>query len=240
MPRSVLIIGGNRGIGHATVRAFAERGEDVAFTYRTGGPEPDLLYLGAMAVECDVTDPQQVENAFKEVEADQGAVEVLVVNAGITKDNLLLRMPEEDFASVLETNLTAAARVAKRAVRSMLKAKRGGRIILVSSAVALKGEAGQTNYAASKAGLIGFGRSLAREIGSRGITVNIVAPGLTDTAMAAALAAERVEEILRDVPLGRIGTPEEIAATIAFLAGEEAAYITGAVVPVDGGISMGH
>ncbi|SOE32539.1 3-oxoacyl-ACP reductase FabG [Streptomyces sp. OK228] len=240
MSRSVLIIGGNRGIGHAAVRAFAQRGDSVAFTYRTGDPEPDLLFLGAMPVRCDITDPEQVESAFKEVEADQGPVEVLVANAGITRDNLLLRMSEEDFAAVLETNLTASYRLAKRATRSMLKAKRGGRIVLVSSAVALRGEVGQTNYAASKAGLIGFGRSLAREIGSRQITVNIVTPGLTDTAMAAALPEDRVKEILRDVPLGRIGNPEEIASTISFLASEEAAYITGAVVPVDGGISMGH
>ncbi|NNN34650.1 3-oxoacyl-ACP reductase FabG [Streptomyces sp. S3(2020)] len=240
MSRSVLIIGGNRGIGHATARAFAQRGDTVAFTYRTDGPAPDLVMDGAMAVHCDITDPEQVERAFKEVEADQGPVEVLVVNAGITRDNLLLRMPEEDFAAVLDTNLTAAYRLAKRATRSMLKARRGGRIILVSSAVALKGEAGQTNYAASKAGLIGFGRSLAREIGSRGITVNIVTPGLTDTAMAAALPKERIEKIIGDVPIGRIGRPEEIASAISFLASEEAAYITGAVVPVDGGISMGH
>ncbi|MET7571223.1 3-oxoacyl-ACP reductase FabG [Streptomyces sp. NPDC005492] len=239
MSRSVLITGGNRGIGHAAVRAFVHRGDSVAFTYRTGGIDPDLAFLGALPVHCDITDPEQVESAFKEVEADQGPVEVLVVNAGITRDNLLLRMPEEDFASVLETNLTASYRLAKRAVRGMLKAKRG-RIIFVSSAVALKGEAGQTNYAASKAGLIGFGRSLAREIGSRGITVNIVSPGLTDTAMAGALPKKRVEKIIGDVPLGRIGKPEEIASAIAFLASEEAAYVTGAVVPVDGGISMGH
>ncbi|MFD4562441.1 MULTISPECIES: 3-oxoacyl-ACP reductase FabG [Streptomyces] len=239
MSRSVLVTGGNRGIGHAAVRAFAHRGDSVAFTYRTGGIDPDLAFLGAMPVHCDITDPEQVESAFKEVEADQGPVEVLVVNAGIARDNLLPFMSEEDFAAVLDTNLTASYRLAKRAVRGMLKAKRG-RIILVSSAVALKGEAGQTNYAASKAGLIGFGRSLAREIGSRGITVNIVAPGLTDTAMAAALPKERVEKIISDVPLRRIGNPEEIAAAIAFLASEDAAYITGAVVPVDGGISMGH
>ncbi|WP_328935086.1 MULTISPECIES: 3-oxoacyl-ACP reductase FabG [unclassified Streptomyces] len=239
MSRSVLITGGNRGIGHAAVRAFAHRGDSVAFTYRTGGIDPDLAFLGAMPVHCDITDPEQVESAFKEVEADQGPVEVLVVNAGITRDGPLPFMSEEDFAAVLDTNLTASYRLAKRAVRGMLKAKRG-RIILVSSAVALKGEAGQTNYAASKAGLIGFGRSLAREIGSRGITVNIVAPGLTDTPMAAALPEDRVQKIIGDVPLGRIGNPEEIASAIAFLASEEAAYITGAVIPVDGGISMGH
>ncbi|WP_405729109.1 3-oxoacyl-ACP reductase FabG [Streptomyces sp. NBC_00028] len=240
MSRSVLIIGGNRGIGHSTVRAFLERGDKVAFTHRSSGADPDLAYLGALPVLCDITDPEQVESAFKEVEADQGPVEVLVANAGITRDKLLLRMSEEDFTTVLETNLIASYRLAKRATWSMVKAKQGGRIILVSSAVALKGEAGQTNYAASKAGLIGFGRSLAREVGSRGITVNIVTPGLTDTAMAAALPETRVNEIIGDVPLGRIGRPEEIAATIAFLASEEASYITGAVVPVDGGISMGH
>lgn len=239
MSRSVLIIGGNRGIGHATVRAFVERGDKVAFTHRSGA-DPELAYLGALPVLCDITDPEQVESAFKEVEADQGPVEVLVANAGITRDKLLVRMSEEDFTTVLETNLIASYRLAKRATWSMVKAKQGGRIILVSSAVALKGEAGQTNYAASKAGLIGFGRSLAREVGSRSITVNIVTPGLTDTAMAAALPETRVNEIIGDVPLGRIGRPEEIAATIAFLASEEASYITGAVVPVDGGISMGH
>ncbi|MFJ4828764.1 3-oxoacyl-ACP reductase FabG [Streptomyces sp. NPDC088747] len=240
MPRSVLITGGNRGIGHATVRAFIGRGDRVAFTHRTESASFDLVHDGALPLYCDVTDPEQVESAFKEAEVDQGPVEVLVANAGITRDNLLLRMPEEDFAAVLDTNLTASYRLAKRATRSMLKAKRGGRIILVSSAVALRGEAGQTNYAASKAGLIGFGRSLAREIGSRGITVNIVAPGLTNTAMAAALPEERVQKIIDDVPLGRIGNAEEIASAIAFLASEEASYITGAVIPVDGGISMGH
>ncbi|MEV6512927.1 3-oxoacyl-ACP reductase FabG [Streptomyces sp. NPDC051642] len=239
MSRSVLITGGNRGIGHAAVRAFLHRDDLVAFTHRTESASFDLVHDGALPLYCDVTNPEEVESAFKEVEAEHGPVEVLVLNAGITRDNLLMRMSEEDFAAVLDTNLTASYRLAKRAVRGMLKAKRG-RIILVSSAVALKGEAGQTNYAASKAGLIGFGRSLAREIGSRGITVNIVAPGLTDTAMAAALPEERVQKIISDVPLGRIGNPEEIASAIAFLASEEAAYITGAVIPVDGGISMGH
>ncbi|MFE9601509.1 3-oxoacyl-ACP reductase FabG [Streptomyces hokutonensis] len=239
MSRSVLITGGNRGIGYSTVRAFIDRGDRVAFTHRTESASFDLVHDGALPLYCDVTDPEEVESAFKEAEASQGPVEVLVANAGITRDNLLPFMSEEDFATVLDTNLTASYRLAKRAVRGMLKARRG-RIILVSSAVALKGEAGQTNYAASKAGLIGFGRSLAREIGSRGITVNIVAPGLTDTAMAAALPEERVAKIIGDVPLGRIGNPEEIASAIAFLASEEASYITGAVIPVDGGISMGH
>ncbi|MGW5200773.1 3-oxoacyl-ACP reductase FabG [Streptomyces spiralis] len=239
MSRSILITGGNRGIGHATALAFADLGHKVAFTYRGGQPPADLLERGCLAVRCDVTDPEQVELAFKEAEAVHGPVEVLVANAGITRDQLLLRMSEEDFAAVLETNLFGAFRVVKRAVRSMLRAKHG-RIVLISSAVALKGEAGQTNYAASKAGLIGFGRSLAKEIGSRGITVNVITPGLTDTDMAGALDEERTAAIVREVPLNRIGRPEEIASTVAFLASDAASYITGAVVPVDGGISMGH
>ncbi|MFE0997826.1 3-oxoacyl-ACP reductase FabG [Streptomyces mutabilis] len=238
MSRSILITGGNRGIGHATALAFAEAGHKVAFTYRGQAPA-DLVERGCLAVQCDVTDPEEVDFAFKEVESIHGPVETLVANAGITRDSLLLRMSEEDFAAVLETNLMGAFRVAKRATRSMLRA-RHGRIVLISSAVALKGEAGQTNYAASKAGLIGFGRSLAREIGSRGITVNIVTPGLTATRMAGALNEEQTTAIVDQVPLGRIGRPEEIASTVAFLASDAAAYITGAVVPVDGGISMGH
>ncbi|MFF9313855.1 3-oxoacyl-ACP reductase FabG [Streptomyces sp. NPDC014748] len=239
MSRSILITGGNRGIGHATALAFAEAGHKVAVTYRSGEAPADLVERGCLPVQCDVTVAEQVELAFKTAEAAHGPVEVLVANAGITRDSLLLRMSEEDFAAVLETNLVGAFRVAKRATRSMLRA-RHGRIVLISSAVALKGEAGQTNYAASKAGLIGFGRSLAREIGSRGITVNIVTPGLTDTDMARALDEERTAAIVGQVPLGRIGRPEEIASTVAFLASDAAAYITGAVVPVDGGISMGH
>ncbi|MFC8708933.1 MULTISPECIES: 3-oxoacyl-[acyl-carrier-protein] reductase [unclassified Streptomyces] len=239
MTRSVLITGGNRGIGHATALSFADAGHKVAFTYRSGEAPADLVERGCLGVRCDVTDPEQIELAFKEVEAAHGPVEVLVANAGITRDGLLMRMPEEDFAAVLETNLVGAFRVAKRATRSMLRA-RHGRIVLISSAVALKGETGQTNYAASKAGLIGFGRSLAREIGSRGITVNVVAPGLTATDMSAALDEARTKAILDQVPLGRIGRPEEIAATVAFLASDAAAYVTGAVLPVDGGISMGH
>lgn len=239
MSRSIMITGGNRGIGHATALAFAKAGHKVAFTYRSGQASADLVERGCVAVRCDVTDAEQVELAFKEAETVNGPVEVLVANAGITRDSLLLRMSEEDFAAVLETNLTGAFRVAKRATKSMLRA-RYGRIVLISSAVALKGEAGQTNYAASKAGLIGFGRSLAREIGSRGITVNVVTPGLTDTDMAGALDEARTAAIVSQVPLGRIGRPEEIASTVAFLASDAAAYITGAVVPVDGGISMGH
>ncbi|MGW4345257.1 3-oxoacyl-ACP reductase FabG [Streptomyces sp. NPDC004690] len=239
MSRSILITGGNRGIGHATALAFAEAGHKVAVTYRSGEAPADLVERGCLPVQCDVTVAEHVELAFKTAEAAHGPVEVLVANAGITRDSLLLRMSEEDFAAVLETNLFGTFRVAKRATRSMLRA-RHGRIVLISSAVALKGEAGQTNYAASKAGLIGFGRSLAREIGSRGITVNIVTPGLTDTDMAGALDEERTAAIVGQVPLGRIGRPEEIAATVTWLASDAAAYITGAVVPVDGGISMGH
>ncbi|MFE9597154.1 SDR family oxidoreductase [Streptomyces hokutonensis] len=225
MSRSVLITGGNRGIGHAAVRAFTQRGDHVAFTHYTESASFDLVHDGALPVYCDITDPEQVESAFKEIEADQGPVEVLVVNAGITRDNPP-RTPEEDFAAVLDTNLTASCQLAKWAARGMLKAKRG-RIILVPSAVALKGET-QTDDAASTAGLVEFGRSLAREFGSSGITVHIVSPGPAGTAMA------------DDVPLGRIGNPEEIASAIAFLASEEAALDAGSRVPVGGGISMGH
>ncbi|BCM65688.1 ketoreductase [Streptomyces sp. EAS-AB2608] len=239
MSRSILITGGNRGISHAAARAFAGMGDKVAFPCRSGEPAEDLVQRGCLAVRCGVTEPEQVELAFKEAEAAHGPVEVLVANAGITRDQLLVRTSEEDFALVLETNLFGAFRTAKRAVRSMLRARHGG-IVLVSSAVAFKGEAGQTNYAAPKVGLIGFGRSLAREIGSRGITVNVVTPGLTDTDMTAALDEGRGAAIVREVPLNRIGRPGEIASTIAFLASDAASYVTGAVVPVDGGISMGH
>jgi 3-oxoacyl-[acyl-carrier protein] reductase len=225
MSRSVLITGGNHGIGHAAVYAFLRRGDHVAFTHYSESASFDLVHDGALPVYCDITDPEQVESAFKEVEADQGPVELLVVNADIPRDNPL-RTPEEDVAAVLDTNLTAACRLARRAARSMLTAKRG-RIIFVPSAVALKGET-QTDYAASTAGLVDFGHSLTREIGSSGITVNIVSLGPIGTAVAG------------DVPLGRIGNPEEIASAIAFLPSEEAAFDTGVRVPVGGGISMGH
>jgi 3-oxoacyl-[acyl-carrier protein] reductase len=234
MSRSVLVTGGARGIGLATARAFAGAGDDVAVTYRSTRAPDDLF-----AVKCDITDPEQVEQAYKEVEERQGRVEVLVANAGVTRDQLLLRMSEEDFTSVLDTNLTGTFRVVKRAVRGMLRA-RAGRIVLVSSAVGLRGEAGQANYAASKAGLVGFARSLARELGSRGITVNVVAPGLTETAMSDALSEEQRAEMVRQIPAGRLAQPEEIAAAVRFLASPEAAYITGAVLPVDGGGGMGH
>ncbi|RAJ65716.1 3-oxoacyl-[acyl-carrier-protein] reductase [Streptomyces sp. Amel2xB2] len=239
MSRSVLVTGGNRGIGLAIARAFAAAGDAVAVTYRTGEPPQELTDLGCLAVRCDITDPEQVERAYKEVEEKQGPVEVLVANAGVTRDQLLLRMSEEDFAAVLETNLTGTFRVVKRASKRMLRAHKG-RIVLISSVVGLMGSAGQANYAASKAGLVGFARSLARELGSRNITCNVIAPGFVDTDMTQALSDEQRANIVEQVPLGRYAQPEEVAASVRFLASDEAAYITGAVVPVDGGLGMGH
>ncbi|GGP67839.1 MULTISPECIES: 3-oxoacyl-[acyl-carrier-protein] reductase [Streptomyces] len=234
MSRSVLVTGGNRGIGLAIARAFAEAGDKVAITYRSGEPP-----TGFLAVKCDITDPEQVEQAYKEIEEKQGAVEVLVANAGVTRDQLLLRMSEEDFTSVVETNLTGTFRVVKRASKAMLRARKG-RVVLISSVVGLMGSPGQANYAASKAGLVGFARSLARELGSRNITVNVVAPGFVDTDMTRVLTDEQRAGIVGNVPLGRYAQPEEIAASVRFLASEDAAYITGAVIPVDGGLGMGH
>lgn len=239
MSRSVLVTGGNRGIGLAIARAFAGAGDAVAVTYRTGEPPQELTDLGCLAVRCDITDPGQVEKAYKEIEEKQGPVEVLVANAGVTRDQLLLRMSEEDFATVLETNLTGTFRVVKHAAKRMLRA-RTGRIVLISSVVGLLGSAGQANYAASKAGLVGFARSLARELGSRNITCNVVAPGFVDTDMTKALSDEQRANIVGQVPLGRYAQPEEVAASVRFLASDEAAYITGAVIPVDGGLGMGH
>ncbi len=234
MSRSVLVTGGNRGIGRAIASAFAAAGDDVAITYRSGEPPPG--YLG---VRCDVTKPEQVAAAFDTVEASHGPVEVLVANAGITRDTLLLRMSEEDWFSVVDTNLTGTFRVVKRAARGMLRLKRG-RIVLVSSVVGLLGSAGQVNYAASKAGLIGMARSLARELGSRGITTNVVAPGFVQTDMTAELSPETQADYLKAVPLGRFATPDEVAGVVRWLASADAGYITGAVIPVDGGLGMGH
>jgi 3-oxoacyl-[acyl-carrier protein] reductase len=218
----------------ACAQRFVAQGDRVAVTYNSS-PPPDGLF----AVKCDVTDPESVDAAFKAVEAEFGPVEVLVSNAGITKDGLLLRMSEADFGTVVDANLTAAYRVAKRATQGMLRA-RAGRIIFMSSVVALLGSAGQANYAASKAGLVGLARSLARELGSRSITVNVVAPGPVETDMTAALGDKRLAELTAAVPLARMASADEIAGVVVFLASPDAAYITGAVIPVDGGLGMGH
>jgi 3-oxoacyl-[acyl-carrier protein] reductase len=232
--RSVLVTGGNRGIGLAIARAFAEIGDAVTITHRAGEPPEGLA-----GVRCDVTDPVSVDAAFAQVEADQGRVEVLVANAGITRDTLLLRMSDDDFTSVVDTNLAGAFRVAKQAARGMLRARRG-RIVLISSVVGLLGSPGQVNYAASKAGLVGMARSIARELGSRGVTANVVAPGFVESDMTAELTTERRDEILRGIPLGRYASADEVARVVRWVASDEAAYITGAVIPVDGGLGMGH
>lgn len=234
MGRSVLVTGGNRGIGLRIARAFAELGDSVAVTHRSG-EAPDGLY----GVICDVTDPESLDRAFADIEEHQGAVEVLVSNAGMTDDGLLLRMSDEAFSSVVDTNLSGGYRVAKRAASKMLRAKRG-RIIFISSVVGLTGSAGQVNYAAAKSGLIGMARSIARELGSRNVTANVVAPGFIDTDMTAVLSEDRRKEILGQVPLRRYGSTEEVAGVVTFLASDAAAYITGAVIPVDGGLGMGH
>jgi 3-oxoacyl-[acyl-carrier protein] reductase len=232
--RVVLVTGGNRGIGLACARAFTALGDRVAVTYRKEPPPGDLF-----TVRCDVTSTTEVDAAFGEIETALGPPEVVVSNAGVNRDSLLLRMSEEAFASVLDANLAGAYRVAKRAAASMVKAHRG-RLIFISSVVALAGSAGQANYAASKAGLVGLARSLARELGGRGITANVVAPGFVDTDMTAALSEARRAEILASVPLKRLAVPDEVAGTVTFLASAEAAYITGAIVPVDGGLGLGH
>jgi len=231
--RSILVTGGNRGIGLAIARAFVANGDQVAVTYRSD-PPPDGLF----GVPCDVTDATAVDAAFSTVEAEHGPVQVLVSNAGMTDDTLLMRMSEESFTTVIDTNLTGAYRVAKRATAAMVRA-RSGRMIFVSSVVALIGAPGQANYAASKAGLIGLARSITRELGSRNITANVIAPGFIDTDMTADLTPARKEQILANVPLGRYGAADDVAATTLFLASDAAAYISGVVLPVDGGLGMG-
>jgi 3-oxoacyl-[acyl-carrier protein] reductase len=234
MSRSVLVTGGNRGIGLAIARAFQAQGDAVAVTHR-GGTVPDDL----LGVRCDVTSPEEVEAAFATAELEHGPVEVLVSNAGITRDTLLLRMSEDDWQDVIRTNLTGAYRVARQAARGMLRMRRG-RMIFISSVVGMSGSAGQVNYAASKAGLVGLARSIARELGSRSITANVVAPGFVETDMTAALGEERRADLLEHIPLGRYADPGEVAAVVTWLAGDAASYITGAVIPVDGGLGMGH
>lgn len=232
--RSVLVTGGSRGIGRAIAERFVAAGHKVATTSRSGEAP-----TGVLGVECDVTDAGQVDAAFSQIEQAHGPVEVLVANAGITKDTLVLRMSDEDWQSVIDTNLTGSFRVAKRAVRPMIK-NRFGRIIFISSVVGMLGSAGQVNYAASKTGLVGLARSLAREIGSRGITANVVAPGFIETDMTAVLSEELVAGYKKQIPLGRLGAVDDVTAAVQFLAGDSAGYITGAQIPVDGGIGMGH
>ncbi|MET7704522.1 3-oxoacyl-ACP reductase FabG [Micromonospora sp. NPDC005215] len=234
MARTVLVTGGNRGIGLAIAQAFAKQGDRVAVTHRSGeAPE------GLFGVRADVTDAASIDAAFTAVEAELGPVEVLVANAGMTADTLLLRMTEEQFTGVVDTNLTGAFRVAKRASGKMLRAK-WGRMIFISSVVGLAGGAGQVNYAASKAGLVGVARSITRELGSRNITANVVAPGFIDTDMTAGLPEDRKAEIRKSIPAGRMASPDEVAGVVTWLASDSAGYVSGAVIPVDGGLGMGH
>lgn len=233
--RTVLVTGGNRGIGRAIAEEFLAAGHRVAVTSRSGQGGPE----GALTVAADVTDAASIDAAFTQVEAEYGPVEVVVANAGITKDTLLLRMKEEDFVDVIDTNLTGAFRVIKCATKGLLRAK-WGRVVLISSVVGLYGSPGQINYAASKSGLVGIARSLTRELGSRGITANVVAPGFIETEMTAVLPEETQKQYLASIPAGRFGEVREVAQTVRWLASDEAGYISGAVIPVDGGLGMGH
>jgi 3-oxoacyl-[acyl-carrier protein] reductase len=234
MARSVLVTGGNRGIGLAIAQAMAKDGDAVTVTYRTGEPP-----AGLAGVTCEVTDSESVKAAFAQVEKDQGPVEVLVANAGITRDQLLMRMSDDEYESVVNTNLGGAFRCVRAASRSMIK-RRYGRIILIGSVVGLSGSPGQVNYAATKSGLVGIARSVSRELGGRGITANVVAPGFIESDMTAVLADARKTAILANIPAGRMGAVDEVANAVRFLASDAAAYITGAVLPVDGGMGMGH
>jgi 3-oxoacyl-[acyl-carrier protein] reductase len=232
--RNVLVTGGNRGIGLAIAQAFAKQGDRVAVTHRGSGA-PDGLF----GVRCDITDPAEVDAAFTAVEAEFGTVEVLVANAGITDDTLLMRMSEEQFTRVVDTNLTGAWRCARRAATKMVRG-RWGRMIFISSVVGLYGAPGQVNYAASKAGLVGIARSITRELGTRNVTANVVAPGYIETDMTAALPDERKAEYRKAIPAGRFAGADEVAGVVTWLAGDAAGYISGAVIPVDGGLGMGH
>jgi len=230
----VLVTGGSKGIGRGIAARLAQAGHHVAATYRSGE-----VPQGVVGVQCDVTDPDQVEAAFAQVESTLGTVEVMVANAGITRDTLLMRMSDEDWDQVIATNLTGAFRVARRAARPMIRG-RFGRIVFISSVVGQMGSAGQVNYAASKSGLVGMARSLARELGSRGVTANVVAPGFIETDMTAELGDDLVKKYAEQIPLGRLGSVDDIAGTVEFLASDAAGYITGALIPVDGGLGMGH